>query len=36
MQFERSARDLDATTLAAALHPLDPDARIVLDATRGR
>lgn len=36
MQFELSARDLDATTLAAALRPLDPDARIALDAARGR
>jgi copper chaperone len=36
MQFELSARDLDATTLAAARRPLDPDARIALDAARGR
>lgn len=35
MQFELSARDLDATRLAAALRPLDPDARITLDAPRG-
>ena len=32
MQFELSAHDLDATRLAAALQPLDPEARIVLDA----
>ena len=32
MQFELSTRDLDATLLAAALRPLDPDARIALDA----
>ena len=36
MQFELSAHDLDATRLAAALQPLDPEARIVLDAARGR
>jgi copper chaperone len=36
MQFELSTRDLDATLLAAALRPLDPDARIALDAARGR
>lgn len=36
MQFELSARDLDAATLAAALRSLDPDARIALDAARGR
>lgn len=35
MQFELSTRDLDATLLAAALRPLDPDARIALDAARG-
>jgi copper chaperone len=35
MQFELSACHLDATQLAAALRPLDPDARIVLDAARG-
>lgn len=34
MQFELSAHDLDATRLAAALRPLDPDARITLDDTR--
>ena len=37
MQFELSAREaLDATTIAGALHPLDPDARVTLDAKRGR
>ena len=36
MQFELSTHDLDATRLAAALQPLDPEARIVLDAARGR
>jgi hypothetical protein len=36
MQFELSVRDLDATTLAAALRPLDPNAHIALDAARGR
>ena len=36
MQFELSVRDLDTTLLAAALRPLDPDARIVHDAARGR
>jgi copper chaperone len=35
MQFELSAPNADASMLAAALHPLDPDARIVLDAARG-
>lgn len=36
MQFELSTRNLDPAMLAAALRPLDPDARIALDATRGR
>lgn len=36
MQFELSAGNPDATALAAALRPLDPDARIALDAARGR
>lgn len=36
MQFELSARDLDAPRLAAALRSLDTDARIALDAARGR
>ena len=36
MQFELTTRDLDATLLAAALRPLDPEARIAVDAARGR
>ena len=36
MQFELSSPNLDPAMLAAALRPLDPDARIALDATRGR
>ena len=36
MQFELDAYDLDASALAAALRPLDPDVRIALDAARGR
>lgn len=36
MQFELSAGNLDASMLATALRPHDPDARIVLDVTRGR
>ena len=36
MQFELTTRDLDATLLATALRPLDPDARIAVDAARGR
>lgn len=36
MQFELNASDLDASTLAAALRPLDPDVRITLDGARGR
>ena len=36
MQFELSTPNADAATLAAALQPIDPDARIALDATRGR
>ena len=36
MQFDLSTRNLDATMLAIALHPLDPEARIALDAARGR
>lgn len=36
MQFELSARDVDATRLAAALRPLDPEARIALDPKHGR
>ena len=36
MQFELTPRNLDATLLATALRPLDPDARIAVDAARGR
>ena len=36
MQFELSTPNPDAATLAAALHPIDPDARIALDASRNR
>lgn len=36
MQFEVSSCHLDATKLAAAMRPLDPDARIVLDAEHDR
>lgn len=37
MQFELSTvPDPDATRLASALRPLDPEARIALDARRGR
>ncbi|MFC7300388.1 hypothetical protein [Cognatiluteimonas weifangensis] len=36
MQFELSNRNLEASMLAAGLRPLDPDAKIVLDARRGR
>ncbi|MGN7724872.1 hypothetical protein ACTJIL_03485 [Luteimonas sp. 22616] len=36
MQFELSTCHLDATQLSAALRPLDPDARIALDAVHGR
>ncbi|MDN5781083.1 MAG: hypothetical protein L0H23_03505 [Luteimonas sp.] len=35
MQFELTTCNLDAAGLAAALAPLDADARIVLDAARG-
>lgn len=35
MQFELSTSDLDATVLAAALQPVDPDARIAFDAENG-
>ncbi len=35
MQFELSTCHHDTTQLAAALHALDPDARIVLDAAHG-
>ena len=37
MQFELSIPcDPEASRLAAALRPVDPDARIALDARRGR
>ena len=36
MQFELTSRNPDPAVLAAALRPVDPDARIALDATRGR
>lgn len=36
MQFYLSPSNLDATMLAIALHPLDPEARIALDTARGR
>lgn len=36
MQFELSSCHLDATRLAAAMQPLDPDARITLDAAHDR
>ena len=36
MQFDLSTRNLDANVLAVALQPLDPEARIALDAARGR
>ena len=36
MQFELSARDVDTLVLSAALRPLDPEAKIALDAARGR
>ncbi len=36
MQFELSTRNPDPAVLAAAMKPLDPGARIALDAARGR
>jgi copper chaperone len=36
MQFELSSGNPDADVLAAAMRPVDPDARIALDAARGR
>lgn len=36
MQFELSAGGHDAAALTAALRALDPQARIALDAARGR
>ncbi len=35
MQFQLSAHDLDASRLADALRPLDPDARIAFDTGHG-
>lgn len=35
MQFDVFTNELDATMLAAALHPVDPDARIAFDAAHG-
>lgn len=36
MQFDISSSHVDAIKLAAAIHPLDPDARITLDAAHDR
>lgn len=36
MQFEFTSGNPDPAVLAAALRPVDPDARIALDAARGR
>ena len=36
MQFQISTPDPDAARLASAMRPVDPDARIALDAARGR
>jgi copper chaperone len=36
MQFELTTRNPDPAVLAAALKPLDAEARIALDAARGR
>ena len=36
MQFQISNSNPDAARLASALRPVDPDARIALDAARGR
>ncbi len=36
MQFELSVRNLDAASLATALAPLDPGAKIALDVASGR
>ncbi len=36
MQYEISTRNPDAAQLAAALRPIDPDARVTVDAKRGR
>jgi copper chaperone len=36
MQFEITSGNPDTPLLAAAMRPVDPDARIALDAARGR
>ncbi|MBP1474501.1 hypothetical protein J7I44_09315 [Frateuria sp. MAH-13] len=36
MQFELSTAPTDAAPITAAIHALDPHARVVLDAGRGR
>jgi copper chaperone len=36
MQFELTSGNPDPAVLAAAMRPVDPDARIALDAARGR
>jgi copper chaperone len=36
MQFELSTCHHDAATITAAMRGLDPDAKVVLDAARGR
>ncbi|MEN1956662.1 hypothetical protein WCE34_03270 [Luteimonas sp. MJ204] len=36
MQFDLSAGTFDATTLTAALRPIDPDAKITIDIASGR
>ncbi|MEO8012380.1 MAG: hypothetical protein ABI650_12095 [Dokdonella sp.] len=36
MQFEMSSFPVDATKLAVAMHPLDPHARITVDAAHDR
>ncbi len=36
MQFEVTSCQLDASKLAAAMQPLDPDARITLDSAHDR
>lgn len=36
MQFEFTTRNPDPAVLAAALEPIDPEARIALDPARGR
>ena len=36
MQFELPTLDLDATNITAALYRIDANARVTLDASRGR